>query len=100
MAGHNVNRVGVPSPLVECCPESDYLEEVMKDSEKVLGVIFLLWGAMDLLRRDWLGFALHIMAGFFLLFAGRLKLPRSVEVAAAVILFALVVVRLATHFLR
>ena len=71
----------------------------MKDSEKVLGVIFLLWGVVDLLRRDWLGFTLHIVAGAFLLSSERLKLPRSVEIAAAAILFALVVARLAIHFL-
>ena len=70
----------------------------MKDSEKYLGIIFLVIAVIDLVRRDWLGFLVLGSAGAGLLLGSKLKLSKTAEVGLAVILFALVVARLVMLF--
>jgi hypothetical protein len=73
----------------------------MKNSEKFIGALFLIIGVVDLIRRDWLGAALLILAGAGLLIdTKKLGLPRGVEVALVVILFALLIVRAVLLFSR
>jgi hypothetical protein len=71
----------------------------MKDYEKFIGALFLVIGVVDLIRRDWVGAALLIIAGAGLLIdAKKLGLQRGFEIALVVILFALLIVRVVMSF--
>jgi hypothetical protein len=72
----------------------------MKNPEKILGAMFLLIAVMDLLRRDWLGFAVLGIVGTGMLLASRLKLSKRVEIILAVVCGVLVVARLIMLFSR
>ena len=70
----------------------------MKDSEKYLGIIFLIIAVIDLVRQDWLGFLILGLAGAGLLLGSKLRLPKTAELGLAVVFCALVVARLVMLF--
>jgi hypothetical protein len=72
----------------------------MKNPEKFLGAMFLIIAVMDLVRRDWLGFAVLAIVGAGMLLGSRLKLSKRIEIVLAVVCGALVVARLVMLFSR
>ena len=72
----------------------------MENSEKFLGAAFLIIAAVDLLRRDWLGFAVLGIAGALMLLDSKLNLPKGVEIVLAVVFGVLVLARLVMLFSR
>ena len=71
----------------------------MNNSDKIVGVLFIAVGLMDLLRLDWIHFGLLSSAGGFLLLnPEKSKLMRGLQAALLMIAVVLMFVRIASYF--
>jgi hypothetical protein len=69
------------------------------NAERILGIVFLIIAVFDLIRKDWLGFAIMSLTGIALTVnLGKIGLPRGIEITLAAVISVLVIIRLAMLF--
>jgi hypothetical protein len=65
------------------------------NAERILGIVFLIIAVFDLIRKDWLGFAIMSLTGIALTVnLGKI----GIEITLAAVISVLVIIRLAMLF--